>query len=64
MTVWIVAYYNLPPPPKKKDSYKAEEWYRRSGISYEVKVEDEQVQESSEEAILDTIVQDTTYYIE
>ena len=29
-----------------KDSYKAEEWYRRSGRSYEVKTEDEQVQES------------------
>jgi hypothetical protein len=36
-----------------KDSSKAEEWYRRAGLFYEVKVEDEQVQESSEEVIPD-----------
>ena len=56
----VYGYYDI----LTKDSYKAEEWFRRAGISYEVKTEDEQVQESSEEVIPDTIVQDTTYYIE
>ena len=45
-----------------KDSHKAEEWYRRGGWSNHVKTEDEQVQESSEEVIPDTLIQDTTYY--
>ena len=44
------AYYNR--DILTKDSYKAEEWYRRGGCSIEIKVEDEQVQESSEEVIL------------
>ena len=61
VTGWIVTNYNLPPPPKKKDSHKALEWYRRGGFSTQVKTEDEQVQESSEEVIPDTIIQDTTY---
>ena len=63
-----------------KDSYKAEEWYRRGGWPIEFKVEDEQVQESSEDVILysvkdsvedeqvqeypEEVIPDPEYYIE